>query len=299
PDDDVLAAGVEEDLRRRRPRFLVGVLPVDQRGEAVARIGLDALPHVEDRAAGRVDQDAADLAEAPEVVDRDPEGGEDDDVIRRDDAEVEATLPVGVEEGDPHLPHALVHVRVVDDLADQEDPLVRELVCGLVGVVDGAIDAVAEAELLGEADGDVAELRGVAACAQLVDDRAVVFGRDDRLDHLLQAEAAPKVGLLHVTAYDHAARGARSREWSAGCSVAGRARWMPSPGPMVGKTEGRIKAVRPARPRVGVGKRPGWARERARPARPRVGVSMEPKGGASWRDTIPAGASQCCGWSWG
>ena len=53
----------------------------------------------------------------------------------------------------------VVDVRVVDDFAGQEDGAVREAAPRLVGVVDGAIDAVAEAELAREMDGEPARRR--------------------------------------------------------------------------------------------------------------------------------------------
>jgi len=46
-------------------------------------------------------------------------------------------------------------VRVVDDLADEPDAAIRKLVTGLVGVLDGALNAIAEAEFAGEPDRDV------------------------------------------------------------------------------------------------------------------------------------------------
>ncbi len=57
---------------------------------------------------------------------------------------------------DPHGPQLLVDVRVVDDLAGQEHAAVGEALPGLVGVVDGAVHAVAEAELAREVDGQAA-----------------------------------------------------------------------------------------------------------------------------------------------
>ena len=50
----------------------------------------------------------------------------------------------------------LVDVRVVDDLAGQEDRPIGKPLARLVGVVDGAIDAVAEPELAREVDGEAA-----------------------------------------------------------------------------------------------------------------------------------------------
>src|SRR5690606_40519091 len=93
--------------------------------------------------------------------------------------------------------HALVDVRVVDDLADEEDAAVRELVCGLVRVLDGAVHAVAEAEFGGQPDGDAAILGLVAAVADVLDEGAVVLGVEQRAHGLLEAEAAPEVRLFH------------------------------------------------------------------------------------------------------
>ncbi len=50
----------------------------------------------------------------------------------------------------------VVDVRVMDDFAGQEDGAVREAAPRLVGVVDGPIDAVAEAELAREMNGEPA-----------------------------------------------------------------------------------------------------------------------------------------------
>jgi hypothetical protein len=45
----------------------------------------------------------------------------------------------------------------MDDLPDQEHPAVGKLGAGLVGVLDGAIDAVAEPELARELERQVAD----------------------------------------------------------------------------------------------------------------------------------------------
>ena len=56
----------------------------------------------------------------------------------------------------PARPQLLVDVGVVDDLAGQEHPLIGEPLPGLVGVIDRAIDAIAEAELPRQVDGQPA-----------------------------------------------------------------------------------------------------------------------------------------------
>ena len=50
----------------------------------------------------------------------------------------------------------VVDVRVVDDLAGQVDGTIGKPLARLIRVVDGAIDAVAEAELAREMDGEAA-----------------------------------------------------------------------------------------------------------------------------------------------
>ena len=197
PHDQVLPVGVLVDLRGGRTRFLVGVLAVDDGGEPVACVALHALPHVKHRAARGIHQNAADLPQGSEVLERDPEGRDDHHVVGGEVGEVEDALGRGVDEADAHLRHPLVHVRVVDDLPDQEDALVGELVDGLVGIVHRAVDAVAESELLGEAHGDVAEGVGVAPGADAFHQRGVVLRVDDRLELLLEPETSAEVRLLH------------------------------------------------------------------------------------------------------
>ena len=57
------------------------------------------------------------------------------------------------QKADAHRAQLLVDVRVVDDFAGQIHAAIGEALPRLVGVVDGAIDAVAEAEFAREMDG--------------------------------------------------------------------------------------------------------------------------------------------------
>src|SRR5688572_17635296 len=66
-DDEVLPTGIALDLRGRGARFLVVMLAVNEGGESVARIALDALPDVEHGAAGRVDDHATQRPQGLEV----------------------------------------------------------------------------------------------------------------------------------------------------------------------------------------------------------------------------------------
>ena len=63
------------------------------------------------------------------------------------------------EEADALRAQLVVDVRVVDDFAGQEHLPVGKPLARLIGVVDGAIDAVAEAELAREVHGQPARRR--------------------------------------------------------------------------------------------------------------------------------------------
>src|SRR5437870_8365686 len=194
---DVAPARMFRHLARCRLGLLVVRLAVDDRGEAVLRVRLDPLPHVQHRAAGRIHEHAAHGPEPLEVLYRDAEGGEEDDVAGRDRAEIEVAGLRPVEEFDPHALQLRVDVGVVDDLRQEEDSLVGELGARLVGVLHGAIHPVAEPELAGQLEGEVADGQGVPMFPDAVDDAAVVVGRERALDVVFEAEAPPEVGLLH------------------------------------------------------------------------------------------------------
>ena len=101
------------------------------------------------------------------------------------------------QERDAHGPQLLVHVRIVDDLAHQEQPPVGELEPGLVGVVHRAIHPVAEAELARQPEGERPDVQPVVAGAQQLDHGAVVVGGELALDRGLEPEAAAEIGAFH------------------------------------------------------------------------------------------------------
>ena len=80
-------------------------------------------------------------------------------------------------------------MRVVDDFAGEEDVAAGEPRDRLVGVVDRAIDAVAEAELAREVEREAALVVAEAAGADLVDERAVVRRGELARDGLFHVEA--------------------------------------------------------------------------------------------------------------
>ncbi len=60
------------------------------------------------------------------------------------------------QEADSHRPQLIVDVRVVDDFAGQIHGPIGKPAARLIGVIDRPIDAVAEPELPGQADGQPA-----------------------------------------------------------------------------------------------------------------------------------------------
>ena len=94
---------------------------------------------------------------------------------------------------------AAVDVGVVDDLAGQEHAAIGKLAARLVGVVDGAIDAVAKAEFLGELEVEPARAGLVAEGLEAFDDGALVGTRQNRSDLGFQAETLLEIRFVHVT----------------------------------------------------------------------------------------------------
>ena len=159
---------------------------MNHRGEAILRVAPDVLPDVEDRSARGVDQRAAAALEVGQVGDRHAESREDDHVARPE--RVAIFTGVG-EDVDALGAQPVVDVRVVNDFAGQEDAPVGKPLARLIGVVDRAIDAVAEAELLREVDREAAGAPDEPGGADLVDDGAVVCRRQLAGDGLLHVEA--------------------------------------------------------------------------------------------------------------
>ncbi len=191
------ASGILEDLARGGPGFLVPVLAMDDRGETVPGIALDPFPHVEDRSAGGIHHDAADPAERLEIVDGDPEGRKDHHVGRGQRSEVEAAGPAG-QKDDPHPFQPAVDVRVMNDLAHQEEPPVGKLGAGFIGVFDRPIHPVAEPELPGQPEGERAHRQPVVPLPEGLDQLAVVIGGEQAFDGALESEPFPEIrGVCH------------------------------------------------------------------------------------------------------
>src|SRR5688500_9588643 len=87
-------------------------------------------------------------------------------------------------------------MRVMDDLADQQDAPVRELPARLVRIVDRALHPVAEAELVRQAHGEAGGRECMVPGAQELDQLPAVVRRQDALDLGLEAESLADVGIL-------------------------------------------------------------------------------------------------------
>src|SRR6266487_302219 len=69
----------------------------------------------------------------------------------------------------------MVHLRVVNDLTDDEEPAVLENFARRVSEIDRALDPVTKAELLGEADGGLADLDDPTGATHFVNDVAAIM----------------------------------------------------------------------------------------------------------------------------
>ena len=203
--DEVVPSVKPPDLRCGRARLFVRCLAVNQGGVAVLRVRLDSLPHVEHRAARGVHHDTADLAERLEIPDGDAESRQDNDVRGPDVGVFEPRLgrrrstSQRLKDRDPHLHEPVIHVRVVDDLADEEDPPIGKLPARLVRVFHRAFNAVAESELARQPHGNVAQREREITLAEKVDDPSRIVGDDVILDLGLQPEALPIIRLGQCT----------------------------------------------------------------------------------------------------
>ena len=104
----------------------------------------------------------------------------------------------------------IVDVRVVDDLAGQEDRAIGKALPRLIRVVDGAVHAVAEAEFPREVDGETAGRETVVRRLDRRDELAVITLGEHVRDFVLEVEAFSEdegaLGHRRVTA-----RGAQRR----------------------------------------------------------------------------------------
>ena len=184
--DEESSPGMLQGLRGGGHGLFVPRLAVDDRGEPVAGVPPHVLPDVEDRPARRVDERATSLLEAEEHRHGDAECRQDDDVIGSDGV---LALAGVAQEPDAGVPQPVVDPRVVDDLAGEVDGPFRETAARLVRVVDGPVDAVAEAELARQVQAQAPHRAPVIGRPHLVHQRAVVVRRQLAGDLVFQRES--------------------------------------------------------------------------------------------------------------
>jgi hypothetical protein len=169
---------------------------VDDGGEAVAGVAFDAFPHLDDRAAGGIDEDALAGLEAGHFLDRDAEGRDDDDVVGAYVVEREALARLGTgEEANVHLAQASIDARIVDDFVGEEDAAVGKLAPGLVGEVHRLVDAVAESELGGQTEAERSDFQRPAVFADTLDQGTVVVGVEFVGDFAFQSQAGTVIAI--------------------------------------------------------------------------------------------------------
>src|SRR6266851_2330689 len=69
----------------------------------------------------------------------------------------------------------MIYLRVVNDLADDEEPALFENFARGVSEIDRALDPVTKAELLGEANGGVADFNDPAGAMHFIDNVAAIM----------------------------------------------------------------------------------------------------------------------------
>jgi hypothetical protein len=171
----------------------VVVLAVDQRRVTVLRVALDALPHVQHRPAGGVDENTSDPAKLLEIVDCHAESRKNHHIVGRNAAEVEAPF-ARHENLDAHFAEAPVHMWVVNDFADEIDATIGKFAPRLIRVFNGSLDAVTEAELPSQPDRDVPDRKGVVLGPHAVYQAAAIVRGELVLDLGSKAETLSEIG---------------------------------------------------------------------------------------------------------
>ena len=179
-DDEVMALALVDGATRGRARLLVRGLAVDDARHVFGGVLLHAFPDAHHVAARRVHDLNAAFFQPRERGHAGAECGDDHDVLRAD--VVHVCLALAVQNiHHAHVGDLPVHLGVVDDFAEDEDALVRKNFPRRVREIDGALDAVAEAELLREMHGHAVHRERAAGGADALDDFAAVVRLDLRL----------------------------------------------------------------------------------------------------------------------
>lgn len=159
-------------------------------GDAVFGVAADATPDFHDIAAGGIDDAAAFGVDFVHETRWRAEGGNDDDIIGGE-LIVFGTEFLPRQRDNAHFDQLAIDFRVVNDFADEKNAIVGKHLARSVGEVDRAFDAIAEAKLLCEAHGGVADDQFAVKIAQALDDGRLIMLRhfsSDQLHHIGTAE---------------------------------------------------------------------------------------------------------------
>ncbi len=162
---------------------------MDDRREALPGVLPDVLPDVQHRSARGVDQRASLPLKLREQPDRHAEGRQNHHVAGAERIERVAGIR---QKANAERPQLLVHVGVVDDLAGEIHRLIREAVPGLIRVVHGPVDAVAEAEFAGDVNRQAAAAVREVVRLDPANEFAVVVSCKASRDLVLQRETPPE-----------------------------------------------------------------------------------------------------------
>ena len=181
-DDEVMAVALgAKSARGGGAGFLMGGLAVNDAGDLLGGVLPDALPDTHDVAASGVHDLAALGLDGVNGRHLCTKGGDDDDILGVEGGKL-LLGGMGLKVANAHGGELRIDIGVVDDLAEKENAAVRkDLVCR-VGEVDGALDAVAKAEFLGEANDGAALLDHATVAAGKLDEFAAVMALNLRLD---------------------------------------------------------------------------------------------------------------------
>jgi hypothetical protein len=150
-----MTAAVRDGLGAGGLGFLVPGFAVNDAGDFVLGVLTHAFPDAHDVTAGGIDEATTFFFQFFAGRNFGAEGGDDDDIVFFEILDVGIFFFAG-KELDAHGADLIVDLRVMNNLAENVDGLIGEDLASRISEVDGAFDAVAEAELLGELDGEIA-----------------------------------------------------------------------------------------------------------------------------------------------
>ena len=147
---------------------------MNDRSHALAGIFAHPFPNAHDVAASSVDDLAAAILYLLQNGQLGSERGHDDDVVGPQFGDVGLLVSAG-QVLDAERRNLLVHFRVVNDFADDEEATVLKNFAGGIGEIDGALDAVTKSKLLGQSHRHIADGNNPAVAPNPLDDIAAVM----------------------------------------------------------------------------------------------------------------------------